>query len=289
MLEWIAYACLRVIGAMACILPDAAVKKWGMAVGSLVFRVSAKHRKIALRSLELCFGKEWNDEKIHAVALRCFQNMGKNLLLFLKLPAVKPERLIREVKLVNDNYLKEGLEKGKGVIVLSAHMGNWEYATAAMTSRSYPIVEVVRHISNPHVDAYISNIKQQKGLRLVVRSRETTIDYVRVLRENNILVLVTDQNAAHRGVPAKFFGMETPTFVGWITLARRTKAAVVPAFCAYENGSLCIFFEKPLDISIEGKLEETYKVNAERINAIIEKYIRRFPDQWFWLHNRWKV
>lgn len=289
LLECIGYAFLRVIGALACLLPDAIVKKWGEGVGWLIFHVSKKHQRIALSSIALCFGQEWGDEKIYSTALKCFQNMGKNLLLFLKLPVAKPEKLIQQVKLVNVEHLKEALARGKGVIALSAHIGNWEYAGAAISALSYPVVGVVQRISNPWVDAYISNIRQQKGISLVLRSRESMMDYARALRENKILILVTDQNAAQRGVPAKFFGMETRTFVGWITLARRTKAAVVPVFCAYENGQLCIFFEKPLVLSIEENLEETYKVNAERVNFIIEKYIRRFPDQWFWLHNRWKV
>lgn len=287
--DWIGYAFLRVIAVFVAALPDVVVERWGSGIGTFIFHVSKKHRKIALHSIQICFGKEWSDEKVRQVALRGFQNMGKNLLLFLKLPRVKSKELLKKVRFVNEEYLKEGLAKGKGVILVSAHMGNWEYAGAAISARAYPVVGVAQRISNPWVDSYVSSVRQQRGIELVVRSRAATADFVRVLSENKILILVTDQNAAQRGVSAKFFGVETSTFVGWITLARRTGAAVVPAFCAYENGELCIFFEKPLDISVEENSEKTYKVNAERVNGIIERYIRRFPEQWFWLHNRWRV
>lgn len=288
-LEWAAYAALRFFGAMASLLPASWLKILGAGIGRLVFRLSEKHRNIALQGVNVCFGNERDEEERRRIALRGFESMGKNLLLFLKLPAVSRERLKADVTFVNEENLKDALARGKGVLLLSAHMGNWEYAGAAIAARGYPVVGVVQRISNPWVDSYVSNIRHQKGIPLVVRSRASTEDYVRVLNENKILILVTDQNAAHRGVPAKFFGVDTPTFVGWITLSRRTDAAVVPAFSAYENGRLCIFFEKPVDISEEENLQKTYIVNAERVNAIIEKYIRRYPEQWFWLHNRWRV
>lgn len=288
-LEWLGYVILRFFGGLAGILPVPVLEKLGAAAGRLVFKLSKKHRLIALQSLNVCFGSEWNEEKRRAVAVGGFENIGKNMLLFLKLPSVSPETLVRDAKIVGEEHLKEAFRKGKGVLVLSAHFGNWELAAATMAARGYPVYEMVRHISNPRVNAYVMEIRNRNNVHSVLRARESTMEYVRLMRENKALILATDQNAADRGVPAKFFGVETPTFIGWITLARRTGAAALPGYCAYENGQFCIFFEKVLDISIEDNLQKTYRVNAERVNAIIEKYIRRYPEQWFWLHNRWRI
>lgn len=272
-------------------LPEKRALSIGERLGSFASKLVPKYKKVVQDNLRKVFGDAWSEEVRQRVANRVFEFQGKNFVEFLLLSRFTEKQICEKIEIHNEHYLDGALGKGKGILLVSAHLGNWELGAAYFAAKGYPIREVVRPISNPFVEAFISNIKEKKGLNLLHRHAANTGEYLRCLRENKILVLATDQYSGPVGVLVPFLGHPSWTVCSYQILARRTGASVVPVFCVQENGGplrYSLFVEEPISLTFEGKRDQYLAHNARTVNQIIEKYIYKHPEQWFWMHQRWR-
>ncbi|MCM8797387.1 MAG: lysophospholipid acyltransferase family protein [Candidatus Omnitrophica bacterium] len=259
-------------------------------IAKLGYCIARKQRQIALESLSIAFGKEKSAQELKQIARDCFTFMAKagTELIFLM---DRPNLLDKRVTMIGLERLKEALGWGKGVILVSAHFGNFPLLMAKLSLSGYKIGGIMR----PMRDSRMEKIFLQKRMRLNIKTiysqpRNNCIySTIEALRNNEIVFIPIDQNFGTGGVFVNFFGRKAATATGPVVLARRTQAALIPCFILRQpDDTHKIIFEPALDIATGKNNEETVLINIQRLTNIIEAYIRKYPAEWGWIHRRWK-
>jgi len=204
---------------------------------------------------------------------------------------VKNSHHLENIQIEGKENLEKALEKKKGVLLLTAHLGNFPLMLLKLAKEGYPINIVARPMRDKDTDDYVNSLRTKVGVKTILSyPRKVCVSGIlNALRNNEIVVIQVDQNFGTGGVWVKFFGKLAATAVGPITLALRTKAAVVPVYMVREGRGkhqLKIFPEEEL-IAKEDK-DQAILLNVIKITRIIENWVRKFPSQWAWVHRRWK-
>lgn len=259
-------------------------------IGSLGYRFAIKQRKIALESLSIAFGRDKSRQEIEKIAKDCFIFMAKSALELLFLMD-KPNLLKKRVDIVGRNNLDNALSKGHGVILVSAHFGNFPLLMARLALTDYKTAGIMR----PMRDSRVEKIFLAKRNRLKVKTiysqprRSCVNNTIEALRNNELVFIPIDQHFGTGGVFVDFFGRKAATATGPVVLAQRTNAILIPCFIIREKDDRQkIIFESPLALGEGRSPQETIIINIQRLTDIIEFYIRKYPAEWGWIHRRWK-
>ncbi len=260
----------------------------GRFLGRIFYLLDRRHREIAFNNLRASFRTK-SSEEIEAIVERVFENLGMNFVEFLLLPWMK-EGLSRHISFRNMDHLDRIRKKGRGIIFLTAHFGNWELLPHAMALKGYGGVIVVREDDNPFFNALLKRWRERSGNR-TIHKRRAMRRLMRVIERGGSVGILLDQNVTRReGVFVDFFGRPACTNKGPALLALATDAVVVPVFIRREGGGHHIVdILTPIDPVRTGNRERDVLLNTERFTRVIEGYIERYPDQWFWVHQRWKT
>jgi len=174
---------------------------------------------------------------------------------------------------------------------MTAHFGAWELSSFAHSLFGYPMKFVVRPIDNANVDVLITHYRTLGG-NVPIQRRSAGRDILRALRDNEAVGILFDQNTtSDEGIFVEFFGVPAATTPAIATFALRTGAAVLPGFLIWEEktGKHRLRFDPPVELIETGNLEQDVAQNTRAFNQILENYIRKYPDQWLWIHRRWKT
>ncbi|MCX5709473.1 MAG: lysophospholipid acyltransferase family protein [Candidatus Omnitrophica bacterium] len=259
-------------------------------IASMAYRFARKQRNIALDSLKTAFGAELTAQERERIARDCFTLIAKSAveLLFLM---DRPELLKKRVFIEGKENLESALNAGKGVILVSAHFGNFPLLMAKLSLEGYKTAGIMR----PMRDTRVENIFQKKRTRLGIQTIysqprnvcvNTTID---VLRNNGLVFIPIDQNFGTAGVFVDFFGTKAATATGPVILAQRTGAKILPCFIIRNSDDTHrLVFEPAITLQQAKDARETVLINIQKLTDIIESYIRRYPAEWGWIHRRWK-
>lgn len=265
--------------------PLAAAVRRGQRLGRMWHALDRRHRRLAEESIRLGLGVD------RAAAARtaraCFEHLGRTLAEFAADAAGTAEMLDRFV-LEGTAHLREALAGGRGAFVLSAHCGNWELL-GARVSRVVTLTSVARAMSNPLVDGVIASRRDAAGVR-TLDARDATREILRRLRANEAVGILLDQSAVRsESVFVPFLGRPASTNFGLAMLAVRTGAPVLPAFAVRgPDGVHRGRVGPPIPAPAGGTRAERVGVATARYTAAIESFVREHPEQWFWVHNRWK-
>ena len=260
----------------------------GNILGSLAYLVIGRHRKIAINGLSIAFPEMSLEEK-KRIARFYFAFMAQST--FELLSFVKNPHYLKNICIEGKENLEKALEKKRGVLLLTAHLGNFPLMLFKLAREGYSVNIVARPMRDKDTDNYVSDLRTKGGVKTILSypRRVCISGILNALRNNEIVVIQVDQNFGTGGVWVKFFGKLAATPVGPITLALRTKAAIVPAYMVREGmgkHQLKIFSEE--EPIIKEDKDEAILVNAIKFTRIIEGWIREFPSQWAWVHRRWK-
>jgi len=267
--------------------------KIGLAVaakaGALAYYILPKYRKIALNNLELAFGEEKGESELKRIARRVFENLGKNAFELVRFPKIDESNIGRLVRLENADRLRRAFEKGKGVLIITAHIGNWELMAATLRLNDFPGVTVGRRIYFHKYDEYLNRLRKTHDVNVIYRD-ESPRRILKVLKENRIVGIVADQDVdSVDGVFVDFFGRPAYTPSGPALLARASGAPLVPVFIIRNNGKHSLFIEEPIELADTGDKEKDLVENTQKWSNVVESFIRQYPDQWVWMHRRWKT
>jgi KDO2-lipid IV(A) lauroyltransferase len=277
---------IRLFGAMPRPLAFRAAQK----LAWLGFHLAIRQRHAGLRNLRIAL-PELADKQREQILRGSFENLGRLLVEFTHFPELNKNNICRVV--VHDgleNYL-EAVRRGRGVIFMTAHFGAWELSSFAHALYGYPLKFVVRPIDNGRVEDLISHYRTLSG-NAPIQRRSAARDIVRALRRNESVGILFDQNTTRsEGVFAEFFGLPAATTPSIALLALRTGAAVVPGFLIWDGkiGRHRLRLDPPVELTNTGDLDRDVLENTRRFNKILEEYIREYPDQWLWIHRRWKT
>lgn len=278
------------LGYMALTLGDPARgAQWGRRIGQFVHRASTKHRERAATNIAAAY-PQLNESQVRELTARSFEHFGRLLMEVCLTPRLfHPGNWSRQVQFGELAQVPKWLNAGKPAIMLTGHLGNWEVLGYVMAVLGYRVHAVARPIDNPKVNDWLLDIREQRGMHIITKWNATD-RLVSVLDEGGVLGFIADQNAGDRGMFVPFFGRLASTYKSIALLA---VSRDVPVFCGYAqrvDGSSRFEFGVadtiwPADWADHP--DPVYYVTARYMRAI-ERMVRRHPEQYLWMHRRWK-
>ncbi len=272
-------------------LPVESLASCGQKLGLLAFRLLRGWRRVAFVNLNLALGMEKSKDEIHWICCELFKNIGRDMLEVYRCPNFKDSYFKALVKFEGTEHLDHALNQGKGVIALSAHLGNFPLMGARLAREGYPSSFVTRDPENPKIAKAITSLRDAVGLETIPdEPRMACVSRCfKALKENRILLLQIDQNAPVTEAWVDFFGYLVPTFKGPVLFAMRTGAPILPMFMRRNSNNLHqITIHPPFTLNITGNAEQDVTSNTARLTKLIEAAIREYPEQWLWIYRRFK-
>ncbi len=254
-----------------------------------MFSLSHRERTRAIEHLSVAFGAEKSPDEISKLCRRCFENLGKGLMEVLQFPRLTSENLSKLVAFEGRQNLDNAFKKGKGVIILTAHFGNWELLAASLTLSGYKVNFIVRPVRSPRLEMMLNRNRESMGIGCIPRGTSIK-NALKCLKRNEILGILSDIDTKVDGVFVDFFGRPAFTPRGPVSIALRTGAVLVPAFIIRQKDDTHkVVIEKALELKTTDDQESDILRNTARFTKVIESYIRKYPEQWIWIHQRWKT
>lgn len=288
--RFLAWLGLNICSLIVKVIPSGYLYTFASNIASLAYIFAVKQRKIALDSLSIAFGKEKSRPEIEGIAKDCFIYMAKSaieLMFLMDKPFVLKER----TDIIGRENLDKALAGGRGVILVSAHFGNFPLLLGRLAVDGYKAGGIMRPMRDARVEKIFLEKRDKFGVKTIYSQprNECVNNTILALRNNELIFIPIDQNFGSAGIFVNFFGKKAATATGPVILAQRTKAALVPCFILRQPGDKHkIIFEPALQL-LEGRdSQETILVNIQRLTDIIESYIRKYPAEWGWIHRRWK-
>ena len=265
---------------------------WGARLGRLAYYVVPRHRRSSLGNLTRVFGDERTPEQLEEIVRSLFEGFFRSAFECVAYGNLSPEDKREVVHVVGKEKLDEALASGRGVISLSAHLGNFLILMSRLAVEGYPVDLVVKEMKDRRVEERMQNLRNDLGYHSIymnprIHSAKASLAS---LKKNHVLVLLGDQKQRQGGIDVTFFGMSANAAAGPITLSRSTGAPVFPMFMVRNQDGMThtLFVEDPLEMTVTGSKEEDVWTNVQKYTAVIESYVRRHPAQWAWGHSRWE-
>jgi KDO2-lipid IV(A) lauroyltransferase len=286
--QYMEYQLLMGIGFLIRGLSRPTILRLGRLVGDFIYYCVPVRKAVVLDHLEQAFPQK-TPEEIKKIARGSYQNLGMNVLEHLRLPTLSPDEIRSIVDLADEEILVQALDRKRGVIIVGGHFGNWEYSSSSLPANGYRFGVVVAKISNKYIDKRINEHREATGGKMIPK-RSSTKAVIRMLRENGAVGMLIDQNQKRWGAFVDFFGRPCSTVRGPALIAHKTGASIIFfASIRQPDGTIKVIFE-PVEIDYHaGATEENIRDITQRCTARLEHYIRLYPEQWFWMHRRWKT
>jgi KDO2-lipid IV(A) lauroyltransferase len=290
MRQWLEFAAVWLILKTLGVLPRKLARGLAVGVTRAIYAFLPKLQETAEFNLQLAF-PEWSEAQRSAVIQGMLRNLGWMAAEFARLPKLTKENIERLVVLDgNENFLG-GQKRGKGVVYLTGHIGAWELSSFAHALYGFPLHYMARPIDNPRIDKLVNAYRCRSG-NVPIFKNESARALLKILRDTGTVGILADQNTMpEEGVFVDFFGKSACTSTGIARVALHTDAAVVPGYAVWDVGmqKYRLRFEPPVELIRTGDADRDIFENTQRFAKVIESIIRKYPEQWVWVHARWKT
>lgn len=290
MKEWLEFAAVWLILKTLGALPQRIARGLASFIVALLFRALPKLRKTAEFNLRLAF-PDWTEAQCKEVIRKMLGNLGRMAAEFARLPKLTARNIDKLVILDGHENFLEGHRRGKGVLYLTGHIGGWELSSFAHALYGYPLHYMARPLDNRRVDALVNKYRCASGNQPIFKN-ESARAILKILKDSGTIGILADQNTLPaEGVFVDFFGKLACTTTGIARVALHTGSAVVPGFAYWDESiqKYCLRFEPPVELIQTGDTERDVFENTQKFAKVIEEIIRKYPDQWVWVHARWKT
>lgn len=269
-------------------LPRPAAMRWGTRLGRLAYHVARRQRRYAERNLRLAYGDALTPRERDDRTRRVFENFGKTLIDFLRTPILRPEEMERLVAGVEGwEWAEAARREGRGIIILTAHLGNWEFLGRWLVAQGLPLTVVAREPEDAAFGGFIRDLRENAGGYAVLNKGASARGLLSKLKRGEAVGILPDQNSGDLFVP--FFGVPAGTVAGPASLALHTGALLLPSYCLREpDDRYRMLFLPPIPAEPTGDRDADVTRVMTEVNRVLESVVRQYPDQWLWLHNRWK-
>ena len=284
------YSLARMLLGFFGLLPRRAAYGAGRVIGQALYRLAVRQRNVAFHNLTMALPDLSEDEQVRIVK-GVFDNIGRLLVEFSYFPELNDDNIPDLVEYEGLEHYQKALARGKGVLFLTAHVGAWELSSFAHSVYGYPMKFLTRPVDNVLVEKLITRYRTRAGNDVISRT-DATRGVLRALGNNEAVGILIDQNTTRsEGVFADFFGIPAATTPGLATFALRTDAAVVPGFIRWDQvrRKHILKFQTPVELVRTGDRQADTLRNTTQFNLIVEDFVRKYPDQWLWIHRRWKT
>ncbi|MFA5089463.1 MAG: lysophospholipid acyltransferase family protein [Candidatus Omnitrophota bacterium] len=257
-------------------------------IADVHYCLSRKDRQTITENLLVIFpDKPWDE--IKKIRINVFRNFAKYLVDFFRFSLLDSEYIKKYIKVYNTHYIDEALAKGRGIVLLTAHLGNWELGGVIIALLGYPFWAVVLPHKHKYVDKFFNSQRENKGMKVIAWGRAAR-QSIWVLKNNQILALVADRNFSDKGIAADFFGRPALFPRGPAVLSLKTKAEVLTGCMVREkDDSFSLRFDRLPEFSPSGDEEQDMIDITVRYKTVIEEYILKNPDQWYMFRKFWST
>ena len=281
-----AWPFIKILG----ILPRPLSRAFAIALSQLVYLLHFRLRQVGMRNLAMVF-PEKSVAELARILRGEFTSLGRQLAELCQFPRYTPQNVDQVVVYDGLENYERAYARGKGVLFLTAHFGGWELSAFAHSLHGHWLHIVMRPMDNVYLDRMIRRYRTMHGNQTVDKD-----DFVRgllaAMKAGEVVGILMDTNMTPpQGIFVNFFGIPACTASGLARIALRTDAAVVPAFTIWDAalGKYRLRFDPALELIRTGELEADIAANTQRFTNVIEDYVRQYPDQWLWVHRRWKT
>jgi len=288
MKTWIEYVFFMFSRACVRILSLRGAGRVGAFLGGLVFRCTSVRKRVTLDNLALAFPLKSIRER-RAIALGAFRNYGQAISQFLRIGTSSDAEVLDMVRWTNPEVLQEAFARGKGLILLSAHFGSWEFILpATKLSLGLPVIAIVQQQRNGRINRVVDSQRRRFTFSTVPMAHAVR-EVLRGLKEKRIVLLLGDQSGSRESLFIPFFGHWAATHRGAAAFALKSGSPIVMYFMLRgPDGRSEIVCEEVDYADITAFTEEHVLELTRRHTAVLERYIRSYPDHWLWMHKRWK-
>src|SRR5229473_2877672 len=288
--DWIEYAAVWMILRTLGVLPRAVARSFAAGVARVLYLLMPRLQQTAEFNLRLAF-PEWSDAQRKNVTRKMVRNLGWMAAEFARLPKYTRKNIEEAVILDGHENFLEGQKRGKGVLYLTGHIGAWELSSFAHALYGFPLHYMARPIENRRIDALVNGYRALSGNQPIFKNESARV-MLKVLKETGTVGILADQNTMpDEAVFVEFFGKLASTTTGIARVALHTDAAVVPGYAVWDESirKYRLRFEPPVDLIRTGDAERDVLENTQKFTKVIEGIIRKYPEQWVWVHRRWNT
>jgi len=281
----LAWILIKVVG----VLPRPLARAAGISIAWAVYVLHGKLRRVGMRNLELAFPEKSLTERkriLHGV----FTSLGRQVAEVCLFPKYTPQNVSKTVVYEGFENFERAVARGKGVLFLTGHLGAWELSAFAHSLYGHPLSIVMRPLDNPYLDRLTRRYRTMHGNKAV--DKDFARGLIAAMRKGETVGVLMDTNMiASQGVFVDFFGIPACTASGMARVALKTDAAVVPGFTIWDPQlkKYRLRFDPPVTLVRSKNREADVIANTQLFTKVIEDYIRRYPEQWLWVHRRWKT
>jgi KDO2-lipid IV(A) lauroyltransferase len=272
-------------------LPERAVFNLSKKVSSIYIRSTRRYRRRIRKNLKIAFGSSYDNQNIENITRMLANHLGLNLAETLLSGTKNKNTILDRISIHGAENLDKALSHGKGVIAVSAHLGNFTLIGVKMLREGYPFTMLIKEPKHQGIARVLRKIESEQGGRFIYIDpwSKALRQILNSLRMNEIVCLIADEKKRRSEIDVEFFGVPAPTAMGPAILSLRTGAPIMPIFIVRnEDLSHQVFIEPHLKYNPNGNINEDIYIITTAYTKVIEKYVRMYPNQWSWINNRWK-
>ena len=269
-------------------IPRHLISNSGKLLGLVFYALAIPHRRLVRRNLQFCY-PEWSAKEIRELSRRIFMNFGITLVEMFQSTFMSPEEVLSALRVEGEENFNKAFKSNLGIVIVSAHMGNWEVGLHITNYYGRPMLGVAAKTRYGWADILLSRSRNRLG-NTIIDKKGALSKITEGLRRGEVIGMLIDQSRRKHGVEVSFFGRKATASPAPALLALRCKSLVLPAFSVRgPDGELTIQVKKPLELTRTGDLRSDIQINTQRMIDVVEEMVRKYPDQWFWLLKPWKV
>ncbi len=290
MKEWIEFAVAWLLLKFIGFLPRSIARNLAAATARILLALLPRLRRVALFNLQLAF-PEWTAAQYQATLRNMAHYLGWQAVEFARFPRYSRSNIGEAIEIEGHENLLEAQHRRKGVLILTGHIGAWEVSSFAHAVYGFPMHYLARPLDNARLDQFVNRYRGFSGNQPIYKN-ESARAVLRVLNSGGVVGILADQNTLpEEGAFVEFFGKPACTTTGIARLALHTGAPVVPGYAVWDATSrkYKLRFDPAVELAETGNQEQDIFENTQRFAKIIEAIIRKYPDQWVWVHARWKT
>lgn len=284
--EW-QYKALKGLSALVCKLSYPTILKIGASLGPVYSLFAKKQRIRGIGNIKI--GMNMNDQEATELMDKLLKNISRSVMEILYMPNLTEQFIKEHVEMRGMEYLDAALAEQKGVVILTAHVGNWEWMGAALAANGYPSTTIVKKQPNAQFTRLMNEYREMVGLEVFARGGSEMVRAVKAMKQKKLLGFLADQDGGFQGLPVEFLGQESSSVLGPATFAQKFKAPVVPVFASRKENGHIVHILPPLYFEDTGNEDEDLFRLTEATVRVTESFIKEHPDEWLWFQHRWNT
>lgn len=290
MVEWFEFFAVWLLVQIFGVLPRRLSRQLGAFVGAIAYKLLGRLRRTGERNLELAFPSVVPAERANLLK-KLYRNLGWQMSEFCQMPGYTRQNSAGFLRCEGLEHYLQARDAGRGVLIVTGHLGAWELSSFYHSLMGYPMSMVIRRLDNARLDRYVNRIRCLHGNR-VLHKDDFARGLIGAMRKGDTVGILMDTNMTPpQGVFVDYFGHQACTASGLARVAAKTGAAVLPGFMVWEETeqAYVLRFGERLKLANTVDAEADVIANTQLCTSAIEEWVRKYPDQWLWVHRRWKT